>query len=688
VSGALLYDDVLQNWQRSAVDAWERGDGTAPYRGTLEVFTGGGKTLMALAAYQLQRRDDPSLRLAVVVPSAALQGQWIESVRRWLALPPESLGRLGDGGDDSFADKQVLIAVINTAADRLPGLAESFKLMLVVDECHRAGAPQFSRVLDTPATMKLGLSATPERVETDEHGLPIAFDEQIVAKRLGRVVHRYTLKDARRSGWLPTYHLVHHGVALAAEERGEYERLSRRISDLQEQLSDLGITGGALARVTRQTGGQGGELLSALRGLTGRRKDLLYRSTERRRVAELIVHQARDADADARVLLFHERVAEAEALFTLIRQRSQNPADVVLEHSQLPTVRRREAIERFRTGASPVLVSVKSLVEGLDVPEASVGVSVAASASVRQRIQTLGRVLRRDFSDNPLKVVVQMHLLYVSDTVDEAIYAGEDWEDLTGRDSNRYLSWAFGVDEPTSEPGPPRTPRLTEEQAHVEIQEAGQFPLPWRSTLPAQEYSVSTVGSVTTEDGTMVANPQGVSDMVESVRGQPGGRFRVSDNYLYVVVGHRGGSGHEPGLYVAGRLREHFRAVGLDREGGPDVELAALAPGDVLPIQPNKGGGSYKLRATRGGVIERRQGRIAEFAIDEGHDESARLAASILERWRDLGLPGTTFHVSDDGVAWYASSQGPAFLAEMTCALRFPSDGEPSQNEGTEDGVG
>ena len=37
----------LHPWQTAAVEAWEATD--PPHRGTLEVFTGGGKTLIALA---------------------------------------------------------------------------------------------------------------------------------------------------------------------------------------------------------------------------------------------------------------------------------------------------------------------------------------------------------------------------------------------------------------------------------------------------------------------------------------------------------------------------------------------------------------------------------------------------------------------------------------------------------------
>ena len=66
----------LADWQQDAVGAWSTG-ASQPYTGTLEVFTGGGKTLMALQCAAVASREAPDLRLAIVVPTEALGHQWI-----------------------------------------------------------------------------------------------------------------------------------------------------------------------------------------------------------------------------------------------------------------------------------------------------------------------------------------------------------------------------------------------------------------------------------------------------------------------------------------------------------------------------------------------------------------------------------------------------------------------------------
>src|SRR5438067_6369292 len=188
----------LSPWQREAVRAWLKGDEFGPYRGTLEVFTGGGKTLIALACAARVARSVPDLRLAVVVPTEALARQWQAAIEQSTTVNPSEIGLLGAGKTTSFGKSRVVVSVLNTAAKKLPELARgSQPLMFVVDECHRAGAPTFSRVLSTPAQFRLGLSATPDREELDEFGEPLAYDEQLVGQALGTVVFRFDLRDAR-----------------------------------------------------------------------------------------------------------------------------------------------------------------------------------------------------------------------------------------------------------------------------------------------------------------------------------------------------------------------------------------------------------------------------------------------------------------------------------------------------------
>ena len=134
--------------------------------------------------------------------------------------------------------------------------------------------------------------------------------------------------------------------------------------------------------------------------LTAERKDLLFRCTERGRIAGQITQSLFDGAPEQapRVIIFHERVDEAVGLFESLRE-ALPEVPLALEHSRLRTQEREDALRTFGSGETPVLVSVKSLIEGIDVPAADTGISVASTSSVRQRVQALGRVLRRSVTD-------------------------------------------------------------------------------------------------------------------------------------------------------------------------------------------------------------------------------------------------------------------------------------------------
>ena len=703
----------LASWQEEAVARWQEGAGR-PNTGTLEIFTGGGKTLMALECAARASEIAADLQVAIVVPTVALAEQWVDAVERHLAwksagsvrseqiampglgdhgpvrseqlgIPgiddseapterPRLVGVMGGGQKDSFEDCRVLVCVLNTAAKRLPSMVTvPASTMIVVDECHRAGAKFFSKVLDAPATFRLGLSATPEREEVDEDGEPISFDEQLVGRKLGEVVYRFTLRDARSIGWLPDYVLNHQAVRLHEEERQKYESLTRQIDEAADQLRDLG---GDTLRARQLSGRDGelGEAATAYVGLTSRRKDLLYRARERGRVASALIQRELEGGAN-RILCFHERVDEASDLYRAISD-ALPELEVRLEHSRLPKKDRAAALDDFRSGAAQVLVSVKSLVEGIDVPEADVGISVASSSSVRQRVQSLGRVLRRSFDPDSPKKSATMHLLYVHDSVDDLIYGKEDWEDLTGEGSNSYWLWPLEPEElPERRDGPPRSPLPTEEQEWDRLGgEVPSEPRRWQGVVAGQEYSVDTMGSVRNMNGTTMANPQGVAEAVESVRGREGGRFRVTPIHRLVLVGdHRD---DDFAWYVAGALSEPFRSIESDASESTDgpVDPADLNPGDELPGAPDKSGGTFQIKQTRGGVIARKVKGGVDMALlsDSGTPDLEANAERVLEAWRKVMDRGTTFNVDGNDIAWYAEGGSRRYLAHVPGGFAWP----------------
>ena len=56
---------------------------------------------------------------------------------------------------------------------------------------------------------------------------------------------------------------------------------------------------------------------------------------------------------------------------------------------------RHQILERFHSGEYPILATSQVLNEGVDVPSANVGIILSGTGSVREHVQRLGRLLRK-----------------------------------------------------------------------------------------------------------------------------------------------------------------------------------------------------------------------------------------------------------------------------------------------------
>jgi superfamily II DNA or RNA helicase len=511
----------LYGWQEECLRRWFEN-----CRGTVKVATGGGKTLFALAAAQkLQNERERDLRLVIVVPTIPLMFQWYDELRT-SNLPPASIGLMGGGQElPPSAGLRILICVLNSARERLPGLVKrarwAKRMMLVVDECHRASAEQAKRIFDAQPKYTLGLSATPEQ-DLESEGLPSdeAYEKGVVGQALGPIICDFTIKQSLEAGLLTPFEVWHVGLALSPTEASEHARLSLEITDLRKALQIKHRTSrskqGFLAWCQTQASRCGTSAVEAERfiGLANRRKRLLYRAEARIKLTLEILRESA-ADTDGRAIVFHESIDEIESLFL---QAVDRGLPAVLEHSKLPDSLRAENIGAFRRGVARVIISAKSLVEGFNVPSADLGIIAASSGSVRQRIQSLGRMLRRKSGGRGARIVV----LYVRDTEDEAIYEKADWETIVGAERNRYFYWSAGgeggvwTENLTETLKPPRVYRPSSWEVQTDELRPGE---PYPAQSSGIDLKVDQSGNLRTEDGAMVpASPELVAAIVERNR--------------------------------------------------------------------------------------------------------------------------------------------------------------------------
>ncbi len=338
----------LRDWQKAAISTWEESG----FRGIVSVVTGGGKTLFALACVEHLKPNT----VLVVVPTVALLDQWWEESASGLGLKLDEVHIVGR--HLNMKSGTVNLAVINTAA-KIKSKGRALDCLLIVDECHKAASERYRDVLSIPTMASLGLSATPERPYDD--GL-----RDVLEPNLGPVIYRYSYADALSDGVIVPFDVNNVVFELEEDRRKEYERLTRQI-----------------ARSVDAYGPDAQETVS----LYVRRSRILNLSLNRIRAALKLVRM----NLGKRILVFHE---DTEACDLICQVLVHNGVRSGLYHSKVGLKERARMLGEFRRGEINVLVTCRALDEGFNVPEADVGIIAASTATRRQRIQRMGRVLR------------------------------------------------------------------------------------------------------------------------------------------------------------------------------------------------------------------------------------------------------------------------------------------------------
>jgi RNA polymerase primary sigma factor len=278
-------------------------------------------------------------------------------------------------------------------------------VLLVADECHRYGAKTFTPALQAEYAATLGLSATPERSDLRH--------EEFVAPALGDIVYRLGYREALAHDVISEFDVCFVALSFTAPERGLYDRYSEEITDrldaLRQRYPELEHTELLFEQLEVIFEETNDRLVRALQGSVSRRQQVLHGASARMGFVEWLFCDARPG---GRTLLFHERIEECEELAATLNALGVRAA---AHHSGLSKTERQDVLRGFRRGFTRAVVAPRTLDEGIDVPDADLGVIVAGSKRMRQRIQRAGRVLRKTQGKDAARVFV----LYIEHSVED-----------------------------------------------------------------------------------------------------------------------------------------------------------------------------------------------------------------------------------------------------------------------------
>ncbi|MGA2663466.1 MAG: DEAD/DEAH box helicase family protein [Nitrososphaerales archaeon] len=348
---------AMRGYQQRALESWER----AGRRGVIVLPTGAGKTVIALKAIELV--NEPAV---VVVPTLDLLEQWRRRVEEELGIEAGAYG----GGENTV--KAVTLCTYDSAYIRAAELGNRFSL-IVFDEAHHLPGESFRQIAEMfTAPYRLGLTATYEREDMLHEELP---------RLVGGVVYRLRPEDLA-GRYLSDFRLEKVSVDLTPDEKAEHDRNYGAFTSYLEETSTRLDSPDAFRRFIMRTATDP----AARRALLARNRALsiAFNSEAKLDRLEGILRTSSDDD---RTIVFTEH----NDLVYRISRRFLLP---FITHAT-GKEEREEVLRGFREGKYRAVVTSKVLDEGIDVPEASVGVIVSGTGSSREFVQRLGRLLRK-----------------------------------------------------------------------------------------------------------------------------------------------------------------------------------------------------------------------------------------------------------------------------------------------------
>ncbi|WP_069470040.1 DEAD/DEAH box helicase [Candidatus Marithrix sp. Canyon 246] len=399
---------LQENWvphayQTEALDAWI----AAECWGSVVLPTGAGKTVLALKAIL-----ETEVSTLIVVPTIDLLHQWYARLENAFGIT------IGTWYGLEKQLQPITVTTYPSAWAHAETLGSQFKL-LIFDEIHHLAAPSWHEIaLICAAPYRLGLTATypnqknnfrpftpKPKTDTNQQLQLLANPSDPVAllnELVGTIVYFKKIDDLT-GAQLAQYRTQRILVELYDQEKTEYDTAyANYVGYVQEHR-------------LRETHGS-----SWWHELT--RRSAYQAEARRAKIAELkwkhIIYQAQ-AKVDILEKLLHEHKKQHIIIFTahnsFAYRISRHYLIPVITH-QTKAAERKAILDHYRNGNYQAIVTTKVLNEGIDIPKAKIAIILGGSASDREYIQRLGRILRKQGNTQAI-----LYEVVVKNTADERI---------------------------------------------------------------------------------------------------------------------------------------------------------------------------------------------------------------------------------------------------------------------------
>ena len=391
--------------QINAYNAWKSND----KRGVFAMATGSGKTVTALNCLRKQYIENGYYKAIIVVPTQALAIQWEKEAKSFNFQNIVSTHTDKDWKNTlsryitrSLLDQSKSIIIITTYATfnrkdmqlfikKVKGI-ETF--MYIADEAHNIGSTNSLKHLPYNILWRIGLSATPERIY-DDIGSEKLYD--FFNSRPPEYTYRYTMKQAIEENILCHYDYYPIFVELTNSEMEEYEYISTQLRkfidpDTRKYKPEAEKLLLKRKRIIHKAENKKVAVSNLLEDLKYKRKlDYTFVFVPEGYEPDYSESDSYDIDIDDIHII--------DEYAQMFKKQGYSYHEYISGLDDAPGI-----LRSFTDGDIQILLSMKCLDEGVDIPRAEHAIFCSSTGNPRQFVQRRGRVLRKSRGKDKAKI--------------------------------------------------------------------------------------------------------------------------------------------------------------------------------------------------------------------------------------------------------------------------------------------
>ncbi len=385
----------LKLWQhqKDAIKFWLK-NGMKVF---FEMATGTGKTYAALGCINEINKFTQKFLVIITCPKSHLVQQWKREINKF-GINYESLiiadssnpywkNNLTDSLIDNsmgYKNKILILTTHDTFFSKdfkkiIQNNKSNSDIFLIADEVHGLGAEKRKMGLIDDYNLRLGLSATPKRWFDD-------VGTHKIYNYFGNTVYEFGLEKALNAenpdtgeSYLTPYRYLPKFVSLTSEELEEYVNKTRAIAVKFNNIRN------------------DEEKDKFLENLLFKRADIIKNAAKKYEILEEILNEMESPINFTLIYCSHQQIDEIMYIINkrrLIAHRF-TMKEGIKPHKKYNGLSQRDFIlQKFAERKYQILVAMKCLDEGVDIPPARNTILMASSGNPREYIQRIGRVIR------------------------------------------------------------------------------------------------------------------------------------------------------------------------------------------------------------------------------------------------------------------------------------------------------